>query len=135
MPSKPELGQRLTDSVMKMDAAACAACYAPDAELVSPNGVVRGREEIREFFDGWFQAFDDHEITDEFSEEGDVLVCHSVAKLTHVAPATLSTGQTVEATGRRVTVHAVERLTFQDNLIKTHNMEFDPQELADQLTG
>src|SRR6266540_1057657 len=93
--TKAELGQRLTDRVIKMDAEACAACYTNDAEMITPLGAVRGTHEIREFFAGWFASFSDFDIVDDLSENGDTLFCDSVCKATHVASMTLPSGETL----------------------------------------
>jgi hypothetical protein len=133
MPTKAQLGQKLTDYCMEKDAEACAACYTDDAELASPLGTARGTAEIRQFFEGWFAAFEDYDIVDDLTEDGDTLHCDSVCKATHVGPMELPNGEVLPATGRRITINAHEVTLWEGDLIKRHTMEFDIDALIGEL--
>ena len=133
--TRPELVARLTARVMTRDADACAECYTQDAELISSVGTVKGKDEIRDFFKGWFQSYDDIQIEEELTEEDGEVSCVAVNYLTHVAPTALPDGNTIDATGKRIRIDATERYSFDGDLIKTHRMEFDPNQMVSQLTG
>ena len=120
---------------MTRDADACADCYTDDAILISSIGTVSGKDEIREFFDGWFQAYSDFDIKDELTEEGEEVSCVALGYQTHTAPSVLPNGVRIEATGRRIRIDAKERYSFEGDLIKTHHMEFDPEQIISQLSG
>jgi uncharacterized protein (TIGR02246 family) len=132
---KTQLVAHLTSHVIGQDADACARCYTEDAVLVTPAGTVKGRDEIRSFFDDRFRSFSDRDIQEELTEvDGDV-DCIAVLHLTHTGPLVLPNGQTLEATGRRIRLDARELYSFDGDLIKSHRMEFDPAQAATQLTG
>jgi ketosteroid isomerase-like protein len=133
--TRSDLVARLTARVMQKDADACAECYTQNAELISSVGTVKGKDEIREFFSGWFDSYDDIQIEEELTERNGEVHCVAVNYLTHVAPTTLPDGEQIDATGKRIRIDATEQYTFEGDLIKTHRMNFDPEQMISQLTG
>ena len=131
--SKTELVARLTERVMAQDADACAQCYTEDATLITPAGTMNGKDAIRDFFDGRFKSFSDRDIQEELTDEDGDVDCVAVIHLTHTGPMVLPNGETLEATGKRIRLDAKEHYSFDGDLIKTHRMEFDPDQTASQL--
>jgi ketosteroid isomerase-like protein len=132
---RTHLVAQLTSRVLAKDADACAKCYTEDAELVSSAGTVKGRAEIRDWFETWFKSYSDLENSEELTNEGDEVFCIGVNHLTHTAPTVLPNGEKLEATGRRIKIVAEERYSFDGDLIKKHLMSWDANEMVSQLTG
>ena len=134
MSAAAEIGKELTAAVEEADLRAIVARYADDAELVAPEGTFRGHGGIERFFRGWLDPFSSHEIVETRKLEADgVMMVESYASMTHTASLTLPSGVTVEPTGRRIRVDAMELYRVSGGLIVEHRFFYDRLGVLTQL--
>lgn len=107
--------------------------YAPDAEFITPQSSVRGREAIRQVYDVVRTAFpDDHQEITMLAIDGEVGVFEGFYSVTHLGPLPVD-GAIVEATGRRWRGRFIDVLHIVDGLIVSHRDYFDVRDMRQQL--
>ena len=134
MPNAREVTDRLTEAVNHEDLDAVTSCYSPDAVVIAPEGTYKGRDQIAEYFQAWFTPFS--EISADVTTKaawGDQALDEWSLSCTNTGPLDMPTGETVPATGKRVTVRGVDICTVEDGLIVEHHVYYDQVELLGQL--
>ena len=123
--------RRNIDAMNTHDLDAIMATYTLDAELVWPGGRrVSGTAAIREHYENLLRAYSDTRIDIEQQYvDGDVVVSEFRNTATHTAPLRLATGETVQSTGKRISMRGVNiaRVQSEDRLY------FDRHEFLTQL--
>src|SRR5262249_54051258 len=104
------------------------------AVLVTPVGVAEGAEEIAWHYEHIFVAFPDLTFTPwQQTLPGEPIFTEWTMNGTHTGPFWLPNGDTLEGTGRRLTVRGCAAYALEDGLIVTHRVYFDQLELYAQL--
>jgi steroid delta-isomerase-like uncharacterized protein len=128
-----EVSDRYTDLINAHDVEAIAALYADDGVLSDPTGEYRGREEIVQYWQGFFQAFPDINGRDEFkAESGDTAINEWSASGTNEGPLETPEG-TIDATGKRLTIRGCDVITVRDGRITSHRAYYDQLAFLTQL--
>lgn len=125
---------RLTAAVASGDLEGATSCYAPEAVLVAPEGTFKGRSQIAEFFRSWTEPWSEmvFETSTKASWE-DSALDEWTCRATNSGAISLPTGETVPATGNRVTVRGADICTVRDGAIVEHHVYYDQVELLGQL--
>src|SRR5581483_5567516 len=118
MSDKTHLIPPLTAACLVGDAGACAAFFTEDGEIATSLARVKGRAAIRDFYQGWFDAYSDIENREEMWQEGDEVVVLAVNRMTQTGPAVLPDGETLPPNRRRIRLFTAERYAFEGDLIK-----------------
>lgn len=129
-----EVTDRLTDALLSQSLEAVVECYHPEAVLIAPEGTFKGREQIAEFFGGWVTPFSELDI--EFTTKaawGNQALDEWSMSATNTGTLELPTGESVPATGRRVTVRGADVCTVEDGAVIAHRIYYDQAELVGQL--
>lgn len=108
---------------------------APDAVLTDSGSgeTFRGRDGIHRYNTMWAEAFPDGRITvDRVIAAGDTVVAEYTGNGTHTAPLVTS-GGTIPATGRSVTLHFCDIYDIKDGKIHTQHTYGDSGSLMAQL--
>ena len=113
------------------DAAGMAASYADDAIAdIVPVGVLRGSDEIRQFFEGLFAAFPDMETTYEIvAASGNTVVVEWRSHGTFSGVAF----QGVEPTGKEIDSRGVDIMKIENDRIAHNTAYYDGMAFARQL--
>jgi predicted ester cyclase len=109
------------------------ATMAPDASFSAPGIALRGRAPIRQFVEGFQQAFPDiqHRI-DRILVSGDTLIVEGRFTGTH-SGVLRTPGGDVPPTGRRLEVPEVQLVSVVDGLAASLRTYFDRLEMLTQL--
>ena len=123
-----------TEAINRHDVDALAELYADDAIVVDPFGETRGRDAVREFWRGFFEAFPDmNGVAERKHESGSTAIDEWTFSGTHTGPMPTPTGETVPATGRRVEIRGADFATVENGKIVDHRVYFDQMQLLGQL--
>ena len=128
-----KVSDRLTDTVIKEDLEAVTSCHGRNTILIAPDGIYKGREQIAEFFQTWFDPFS--ELSVEGEDQGDVGQPgppRVIVEL-HQHRAARADIETVPAPGKRVTVRADDMCAVEGNLAVEHHIYHDQVEMLRQL--
>ena len=129
----PEVQAAVRDfeALAARDAAGMAASYADDAIAdIVPVGVLRGSNEIREFFEGLFAAFPDMETTYEVvASSGNTVVVEWRSHGTFSGVAF----QGVEPTGKQIDSRGVDIMRIENDRIAHNTAYYDGMAFARQL--
>ncbi|GII42267.1 ester cyclase [Planotetraspora phitsanulokensis] len=133
-PDARRMADLLYGAINKHDIDALLRHFHADAVLVSPAGVAEGAAEIAWHYEHIFVAFPDLAFTPwQGMLPADPAFTEWTMNGTHTGPFWLPNGETLEGTGRRVTVRGCAACTLEDGLIITHRVYFDQLELYAQL--
>ena len=127
-----EAARRDFDALQNRDPDGMAAAYAEDAvvEFVPLELVLRGREELRQFFVELFAAVPDLETTYEIvATSGDTAVVEWRNRGTHTGGAF----QGIEATGKTVETRGVDVMHVEGDLIARNTAYYDGMAFARQI--
>jgi ketosteroid isomerase-like protein len=130
-----ELMNRITEAVMSGDRQALQAVYAPDAVIETPDaGSISGQDAVIEYLLQFAEAFPDasYESVHEH-EAGDTAVDEGYFVGTHTGPLAAPTGETIEATGKRVRLRACDAATVSGGRVSSHRFYFDQMDFLGQL--
>ncbi|MGH9154412.1 MAG: ester cyclase [Acidimicrobiales bacterium] len=128
------MADRVTESVIQEDLTAVTSCYSPDAVLIAPEGTFKGREQIAEFFAAWFDPFSDLAVEATTKAEWDNTTLDEwTLRCTHTGQLAMPTGESVPATGTRITVRGADVCTVEGGLVTEHRMYYDQVEVLGQL--
>lgn len=107
--------------------------FSSTVELGTPIGVLRGREQVGQFFAAFWEAFPDLWLTvvDEVSD-GDKVVQQLRSKGTHLGTLRTPAGE-IPATGRQLDLAMSDHLQVRDGLIVAAHLYFDQISLLEQL--
>lgn len=130
-----ELMNRITKGVMEGDREALEAAYAPDAVFETPDaGTLNGRDAIIGYLLQFAQAFPDASWESRHEHEaGDSAVDEGYFVGTHTGPLVAPTGETIDATGKRVRVRECDVATVSGGRVTSHRFYFDQMEFLGQL--
>ena len=130
------IGDRQTDAMWKNDLESAIEVYSDDAVVVTPDGLFKGKEQIREFMRGWFEPFSNirANIQSKF-EAGAKAMDEWIFKMKNTADIKMSDGTLIPATGKEVEVHGADVYEVHDGHITEHHIYYDPKELPKQLGG
>ena len=134
MTTPKEILERNITAVNGRDLEGYLANQQPDVEFVLPGGVtIRGREQVGQYTEAMWAAFPDGTLT--FGRQflgDDGAATEVVFSGTHTGPMATPNGP-VPPTGKRVNVHSVSILRFEDGRIASERVYFDQLELLTQL--
>ena len=130
-----ELMNRITKGVMDGDREALEAVYAPDAVIETPDaGSLKGHDAIIGYLLQFAQAFPDASWESRHEHEaGDSAVDEGYFVGTHTGPLAAPTGETIDATGKRVRLRACDVATVSGGRVTSHRFYFDQMEFLGQL--
>ena len=119
------------EALKTRDAAGMAASYAEDAIAdIVPVGVLRGSNEIREFFEGVFAAFPDLETTyDIVATSVNIVVIEWRSRGTFTG----APFQDLEPNGKSVEYRGVDVMRIEDDRIVHNTAYYDGMTVARQL--
>ena len=117
------------------DLAKLAGFYRPDVVLVNPDaGELKGREQAIERDRVFMKAFPDAEMGIAASyESGDTAILEWVFRGTNTGPLPLPSGETLPATGKRVSVRGADVVTFDGGAVVSLHSYYDQVELLTRL--
>jgi ketosteroid isomerase-like protein len=125
---------RMTEAVVNHDLEALAAVYAPDAVASSPEGEIRGRDQIIAYLKEYLDAFPDLTWEPLHSHEsGNTAVDEGFIVGTHTEPLTMPNGETVPSTGKKVRFRECDAVTVEGGLITSHRFYYDQMDVLGQL--
>lgn len=129
-----EVMDRLTDALNSHDTEAGVALYADDATITDPFGTTTGTDQIREYWQTFFDAFPDMsgESTRKYESSSTAIDEWSMSG-THTGPLRTPDGQEIPATGKRVTMRGSDFAQVEGGLIVQHRVYFDQMEMLGQL--
>lgn len=112
-----------------------AGFYRPDVVLVTPDiGEVKGREQAIEWNRAFMEAFPDAKMEIPASyDSGDTAIVEWVFRGTNTGPLPLPSGETLPATGKRVTVRGIDVSTLEGGSVVSQRSYYDQVELMTQL--
>jgi steroid delta-isomerase-like uncharacterized protein len=126
-----ELVRASFEALGRHDLAAMAELYHPDVvEDIAPVGILRGRDEVLDFFRGVFAALPDFEIaiTRLVASEQRVVVEWRMGGNFTGAPF-----QGIEATGKRIDLRGMDMFEVEDGAIVSNTAFYDGAEFARQV--
>ena len=130
-----ELMNRITKGVMDGDRQALEAVYAPDAVIETPDaGTLNGHDAIIGYLLQFAQAFPDASWESRHEHEaGNNAIDEGYFVGTHTGPLAAPTGETIDATGKRVRLRACDVATVSGGRVTSHRFYFDQMEFLGQL--
>lgn len=126
---------RTTEALFAGDREGAKQSYAPDAIGVAPDGTeLKGGHEIVEWLGTFFRAFPDAQYESIAKHEsGNVAVDEGRFVGTNTGPIELPTGETLPATGKRVSMRGCDIVTVEGGVITSHHFYFDQLDFMTQL--
>jgi ketosteroid isomerase-like protein len=125
---------RMTKAVVNHDVEALAGVYAADAIASSPDGEIRGRDQILAYLKQFLDAFPDLTWEPLHSHEsGNTAVDEGFIVGTHTEALTMPNGETIPATGKKVRFRECDAITVEDGLITSHRFYYDQMDVLGQL--
>jgi hypothetical protein len=130
-----EVLDKLNQALSANETEAVMEYYHENAELVSPEGTYKGRQQIKEYFDESGEAFSDFKLNVKNKLESDnKAVDEWSMNMTHSGPLALAGfAERIPATNRQVTLSGADVVTVEDGLIKSHHVYYDQKGFMDQL--
>ncbi len=115
------------------DAKQIMAILSPDVEWAIPGGLLRGPDQVIEFFSGLWEAFPDFALTVTYvAGEGSTVITQARAQGTHQGTFHTPDGD-IPSTGRRVDLPLSETYEVTGGVIVSVRLLFDRLELLEQL--
>jgi hypothetical protein len=101
--------------------------FRPDIVLIAPDaGELKGREQVTEYHRTFLQAFPDARVEVVAKHaSGDTTIDEWVFHGTHTGPLSLPSGETVPATGKRISVRGVDVVSYTGGAVARHHAYFD----------
>lgn len=130
-----EVMDRVTTAMNTKDKAAMAECYADDAVAFTPDeGQIRGREGITNYLFQMWEAFPDvtYESKEKY-ETGNVAIDEGIVTGTNTGALKMATGESLQPTGKKMTVRSCDIVHVEEGRVKTHHFYFDQMEFMAQL--
>jgi ketosteroid isomerase-like protein len=130
-----EVLDKLNQALSANETEAVKEYYHENAELVTPEGTYKGRQQIKEYFDESGEAFSDFELNvNNKLESGNKAVDEWSMNMTHSGPLALpGFAERIPATNRHMTLSGADIVTVEDGLIKSHHVYYDQKAFLDQL--
>lgn len=128
------VADRMSEAVVNGDVEAIKRCYSPGAVLVAPEGTFKGRDQIGEYFQGWFGPFTELGLETHAKAAWDNRAFDEWSfSATNSGPLRTPSGEEVPATGARVTVRGADVCTVEGGLVVEHHIYYDQAEVLGQL--
>lgn len=123
----------ITAAVVAGDRDRLKGLYAPNAVAVTPEGEIKGREEIADWMHAFRVAFPDmrFELLAQF-EVGDTAIDEGYLMGTHTGPLVGPEGE-IPPTGREVRLRECDLAVVTGGLAREHRFYYDQQQLTEQL--
>jgi ketosteroid isomerase-like protein len=133
--SARETLNKLNEALVKNDNETAMQYYSPDAEMVTPEGTFKGRDEIKKWFNENSEAFSGFDMTVHNKiETDDKAVDEWTMTMKHTGSLVMpGFGESIPATNKDVTMNGVDVVTVNDDLIVSHHVYYDQKNFADQL--
>lgn len=129
-----ELIETGTDLYNKGDIDGFCALYGDDIVLTTPDGRFEGRENIRPYMRGLFDAFPSGGITvGRYCENGDLYFGEFALHAVNSGPIAMPGGSELPATNHAVELVAVEIARAENGQIVRHDMLWDNLSFLNQL--
>ncbi|WP_440070787.1 ester cyclase [Streptosporangium sp. OZ121] len=134
MTSARQLKDKIIDAFNEHDVEGIVQGFAPEAILVSPAGIVEGREQIGWYYAHLFEGFPDMRFTAWNKPVlDDPAVTEYMLTGTHDGPFLLADGTVLQATGRHIAVRGAAVASFENGFIVTDRDYYDQLEWYTQL--
>jgi hypothetical protein len=135
MATPRELTDAITAAYNAHQLSTVVGFFRPDIVLITPDaGELRGREQAAEYHRAFLQAFPDATVEVVAKHDaGDTTIDEWIFRGTHTGPLTQPSGETIPATGRRVSVRGVDVVSYAGAAVATHHMYFDQAQLLTAL--
>ncbi|MGW7054930.1 ester cyclase [Streptomyces sp. NPDC054887] len=130
-----EVVDRLTEALTEgAGLKAVMDCFAEDAVAVTPDGEIRGRASIAEYWRQTMDAMPDsgYEAVHRH-ESGDTAIDEGFFTGRNTGPLVLPSGESLEPTHREVRVRGCDIATVRDGRIVSYRVYFDQMDLLGQL--
>ena len=108
--------------------------YTDDAVLTTPEGVFKGRDELRERFARELRALSDISFTmNSYVESGDMFADEFTLVGTHTGPLRMPDGSELAPTGHRLEIKGMEMVFVRDGKMVVDNLYYDNISVITQL--
>ncbi|HVE46493.1 MAG TPA: nuclear transport factor 2 family protein [Acidimicrobiales bacterium] len=125
---------RMTEAVMGGKLEDLAGLYAADAVASTPEGEIRGNEQIVAYLKQFVDAFPDLHWEPLYTHEsGNTAVDEGFVVGTHTQPLVMPNGETLAPTGRQLRLRECDIVTVEGGRITSHRFYYDQMELLGQL--
>jgi hypothetical protein len=135
MPTPRELTDAITTAYNAHQLPQVAKFFRPDIVLISPDaGELKGREQVTEYHRAFLQAFPDAAIEVVAKHDsGETTIDEYIFHGTHTGSLSLPSGETIPATGKRISVRGVDIVSYASGAVATHHAYFDQVEFLTAL--
>ena len=135
MSDNRKLAEQGWDAYYRRDLEGCLATYADDAVVKLPGApAFEGKDAIRAAWQMYMAALpDEHPTSIRHLEDGDTVVTEWTSEATHQGPLTMPNGDTLPATGKRITTSGVTVQEIRDGRVAKQVFYFDNAEFLQQL--
>ncbi|MGW0548649.1 nuclear transport factor 2 family protein [Streptomyces sp. Wb2n-11] len=130
-----EVMDRLTEALTTgTDLKAVMECFAEDAVAVTPDGEIRGRENIGEYWRQMTDAIPDSTYETAYTHEsGNTAIDEGYFTGRNTGPLVLPSGESLEPTNKEVRVRGCDIATVEDGRIVSYRLYFDQLDFLGQL--
>ena len=127
MATPRELTDAITTAYNAHQLPQVAKFFRPDIALISPDaGELKGREQVAEYHRAFLQAFPDAKVEVVAKHDaGDTTIDEWIFRGTHTGPLAQPSGETIPATGKRVSVRGVDVVSYAGGGVATYHAYFD----------
>ncbi|MBT2527665.1 nuclear transport factor 2 family protein [Streptomyces sp. ISL-99] len=130
-----EVMDRLTEALTTgTDLKAVMECFAEDAVAITPDGEIRGRDNIGEYWRQMTDAIPDSEYKSVHKHEsGNTAIDEGFFTGKNTGPLVLPSGESLEPTQKDVRVRGCDVATVEDGKIVSYRLYFDQLDFLGQL--
>ncbi|MBT2398094.1 nuclear transport factor 2 family protein [Streptomyces sp. ISL-100] len=126
-----QLTEALTTST---DLKVVMECFAEDAVAITPDGEIRGRENIAEYWRQMTDAIPNSAYESAYKHEsGNTAIDEGYFTGRNTGPLVMPSGETLEATQRDVRVRGCDIATVENGKIVSYRLYFDQLDFLGQL--
>ncbi|MFF3444615.1 ester cyclase [Streptosporangium sp. NPDC002721] len=134
MTSARQLKDKIIEAFNEHDVEGIVRHFAREAIMVSPTGIIEGREQVSWYYAHLFEGFPDMRFTAWNKPMlDDPAVTEYMLTGTHNGPFLLANGHVLQATGRHIAVRGVAVASIENGLIVTDRDYYDQLEWYTQL--
>ena len=122
-----ELTNAITTAYNAHELSKVVQFFKPDIVLITPDaGELKGREQAAEYHRTFLQAFPDATVEVVAKHDaGDTTIDEWIFYGTHTGPLQVPSGETIPATGKRISVRGVDVVSYAGGAVARHHMYFD----------
>ncbi len=130
-----EVMDRLTEALTTgTDLKAVMECFAEDAVAITPDGEIRGRDNIGEYWRQMTDAIPDSQYESVHKHEsGNTAIDEGFFTGKNTGPLVLPSGESLEPTQKDVRVRGCDVATVEDGKIVSYRLYFDQLDFLGQL--